>query len=398
MDFILAKKAQKHAKNQKRQVNKLDASRKIWLVTNQNRTKNHSMFRNHRIHNLHARTEHHVRRGVEIKMKKTILYTLLTIICILTITATITAKKPIQPLTNENKPTTIQDNKEYKELTLLSPSILENKTLKVRGRTQPYTKVEVKIGTHKKKTKTDPNGNFETTIGPINENFSTIHASTSLDNNYLESNLEFPLHVTGEKKAGENWNVKTPEIKEIQKINISLKENCSPFLLIENTNQKLTKLDNNAEKVYRIFRVSSNLVDNSIRNASFLIKVSKLWIKNEEINSTKIKAIQFENQEINNLNTNLVKEDEKFLYFSVNTEKFSNFGIIGVKNNKNFEKINSSVRKDLFTDNTVFILFILTFSFFFIIGLLNRKIQKKNSKKTMHSQINLKSFTQEVKK
>ena len=67
--------------------------------------------------------------------------------------------------------------------------------------------------------------------------------------------------------------------------------------------------------------------DKSIENAVVCFKVEKSWIRDKSIDQTSISLNRYSDKKWNKLPVTLLKEDNKYLYFTAETPGFSPFAI-----------------------------------------------------------------------
>jgi len=82
------------------------------------------------------------------------------------------------------------------------------------------------------------------------------------------------------------------------------------------------------EQVYQYFRTESNIEDNELKQAEFLFKVSKKWIKSKNIDKKEITLFNLDNGEWEELKTTRTDQDKSYLYFKAKSEKLGVFAIV----------------------------------------------------------------------
>ena len=103
-----------------------------------------------------------------------------------------------------------------------------------------------------------------------------------------------------------------------------------------------------SDAVYEYFEVNTDISDDDIESAAFVIKVSKQWYteNNYDISETSVK--RYYGGEWTDLETTLDSEDETYYYFTVNTPGFSMFVITSkVVTERALEEENISIQKEI---------------------------------------------------
>ncbi len=95
---------------------------------------------------------------------------------------------------------------------------------------------------------------------------------------------------------------------------------------------------------------TTNIPDNSITDADIGFKVSLEWIRNNSINEDSIKLLRFHN-EWQELKTNKISKDLKFVYYKAKTPGFSYFVINGEEKN---EQINLTIEDSVINNSIHF--------------------------------------------
>jgi PGF-pre-PGF domain-containing protein len=103
-----------------------------------------------------------------------------------------------------------------------------------------------------------------------------------------------------------------------------------------------------SDKVYRFFNIwigdGKLATPKNIENATVCFRVEKSWLQNNSVNQSSITLNRYSDKKWTQLQSNLLREDSKYLYFTAKTSGFPSFVITGKENSflgENKTEINS---------------------------------------------------------
>lgn len=150
--------------------------------------------------------------------------------------------------------------------------------------------------------------------------------------------------ISSSRKRKNTWKLVNERSK--QTMNIGFKKGLVQLIFslknpVENLKLKVLKTKKQvhvipSRHVYQYFTVEANVEESLFEKTNYNFKVSKTWLNNRQINKDDVKLVKFVDGKWNNLSSEVISEDNNFIYYLANTNFIGQFAIIGKdKPNKN---------------------------------------------------------------